>query len=114
MEIREGTIFMEKKKMRKRDVDPTGQIMPSLVGVFFTLGVYGILLTRHANGRIYLHREGRETTKCKRGNFHNGDGGERRGYQCERGCIMMYWNGGTVRRKTRVLLVMSMHVRTGV
>lgn len=45
---------MEKKKMRKRDVDPTGQIMPSLVGVFFTLGVYGILLTRHANGRIYF------------------------------------------------------------
>ena len=47
MEIREGTIFIEKKKDAKTDVDPTGQIMPSLVGVFFTLGVYGILLTRH-------------------------------------------------------------------
>lgn len=38
VEIREGTIFIEKKKDAKTDVDPTGQIMPSLVGVFFYFG----------------------------------------------------------------------------
>jgi hypothetical protein len=59
----------KKKKDAKTDVDPTGQIMPSLVGVFFTLGVYGILLTRHANGRIYLHREGGELPNANEGTF---------------------------------------------